>query len=1081
MTTGKALDGKPYAGNPHVRFDEGEVASAATPRRGSLLYKRLLTIGAMAMSTMAIHAGIKYWDNPDYRAFDVTDYAEGAVWNYDGIRNQGADQPHSTNATTWVNLGTSGSSNNLFVRVLNQAGTTWQNSSALASLGTVNERDTGSWTENGFTLTGDSHFRSSGSISTGTDFTIQMLVDSTISGQFRANPYLMAVAKDNFAFYVDKASSRLYWKTQDSTTANHPFLSDATLGYVTAILNGSVTPKTATFFSGTMPPTSGDGYKEYSSVVGKNDSGYCICGCNNTDGQMVGTVLSYRYYKRVLTPEELVWNRVVDEARFFNRVAPIPFTNVVVATSKRGVNGTEPVGCYAVEASGHTFTAPASQVFRGRTYSCSGYTIETWDGSVWSAPVAHDAATSYTATDAAKVRLTWQWSAGDGIVTYDIDDYVWNGLVWFYDGINNVGKDLPHDNSSLNWVNLGSSGASNDLFLQRLNAAGTGYDTAINFDVVEDRDPGTWIENGFVMKGDSRFRRNSPGGISAGTDYTLQTLVDVMGNEQRYDSSYVMAVSVDKFAIQLKKTSSGGELVWKVQDSTHSPFMSGPSFSYATAILNGTSKTAALFSGTTAPTSGTLSGGFWQFDTLSPFSESGYCLGGRGASAVNAQLVGTIKFFRYYDHALSQAELERNRAVDNYRYFGPNTNVVVMTTNPNLQGNEKEGVYEVSGSYTFTAPTTLMAKGVAYTNDGYTVETWDGAAWSTTTVHAGNSYAYTVSAGKVRLTWKWRAVYGLRTVADYSFDDYSQAGLVWNYDGIRNQGGTDADHDSSATVWKNLGNGGSKYDLDFWNGTTTGEWVDDGYMFRGGPRFRSPAKVGPVKSFTVQSLVDADIDEQNANGAGYIMSAMWDYLDLAFRNDGNYAFNRALYWNAQATAANAGNHSTLYFKKNSGRYDYATAIMDYDNRTAALFDGTEVPTSGTGFKQFSSVVSRDTYGYGLGNNSDGNQGLVGTLKSIRYYDRVLTQEELVRNRNVDAVRYFGALGVTNVFVVAGGGVQNETGAYKVEGSWEFTAMTTVNKRGKTVNVERYSVEELVNGEWRNKQIYSGRSYTYTEG
>ena len=40
MTTGKALNGKPYAGNPHVRFDEGEVASAATPRRGSLLYIR---------------------------------------------------------------------------------------------------------------------------------------------------------------------------------------------------------------------------------------------------------------------------------------------------------------------------------------------------------------------------------------------------------------------------------------------------------------------------------------------------------------------------------------------------------------------------------------------------------------------------------------------------------------------------------------------------------------------------------------------------------------------------------------------------------------------------------------------------------------------------------------------------------------------------------------------------------------------------------------------------------------------------------------------------------------------------------
>ena len=62
MATGKALNGKPYAGNPHVRFDEGEVASctaeaslrrepcrrqpegcasrcAAMPSRGSLLYK----------------------------------------------------------------------------------------------------------------------------------------------------------------------------------------------------------------------------------------------------------------------------------------------------------------------------------------------------------------------------------------------------------------------------------------------------------------------------------------------------------------------------------------------------------------------------------------------------------------------------------------------------------------------------------------------------------------------------------------------------------------------------------------------------------------------------------------------------------------------------------------------------------------------------------------------------------------------------------------------------------------------------------------------------------------------------------
>ena len=41
---------KPDAGNPHVRFDEGEVASAATSRRGSLLYNKLMTFVAVAAS-----------------------------------------------------------------------------------------------------------------------------------------------------------------------------------------------------------------------------------------------------------------------------------------------------------------------------------------------------------------------------------------------------------------------------------------------------------------------------------------------------------------------------------------------------------------------------------------------------------------------------------------------------------------------------------------------------------------------------------------------------------------------------------------------------------------------------------------------------------------------------------------------------------------------------------------------------------------------------------------------------------------------------------------------------------------------
>ena len=51
--TNAILRGKPDAGNPHVRFDEGEVASAK-PRRGSLLYRK---IGWRVSAALCVVAG----------------------------------------------------------------------------------------------------------------------------------------------------------------------------------------------------------------------------------------------------------------------------------------------------------------------------------------------------------------------------------------------------------------------------------------------------------------------------------------------------------------------------------------------------------------------------------------------------------------------------------------------------------------------------------------------------------------------------------------------------------------------------------------------------------------------------------------------------------------------------------------------------------------------------------------------------------------------------------------------------------------------------------------------------------------
>ena len=88
---------------------------------------------------------------------------------------------------------------------------------------------------------------------------------------------------------------------------------------------------------------------------------------------------------------------------------------------------------------------------------------------------------------------------------------------------------------------------------------------------------------------------------------------------------------------------------------------------------------------------------------------------------------------------------------------------------------------------------------------------------------------------------------------------------------------------------------------------------------------------------------------------------------------------------------------------------------------------------------------------------------------------MLTEEELVRNRNVDSVRYCGALGVTNVLEVANG---NEE-AYAVEGSWTFDAPATVAENGQTKKVAGFTTEELVDGVWRNKTWHeNATTYTY---
>ncbi len=1026
-----------------------------------------------AGATLPALAGIKYWDNPAYKAYDVGDYAPGAYWNFDGIRNVGADQQHSTTATTWKNLGTGGS--------------TYDTTPIKKGSG-----PDGEWTADGYEFKGGTRWYNGAQVTVSGSWTVQMLVDVDADNLLGDAGPVMSAMWNYFAFIINKSSGRFYANLNSGNTQPYLLTDSHEYDYATVILDNE--NLTATMFSGTTPPTSGNGYKTFSSALGGGNTTGWGLGSTSSDGQqLVGILKTFRWYQRILSKEELAWNRVVDEARFFNRVAPLPITNVVVATSVAGANGGEPAGYYAVDGR-HAFIAPATVTVGGVDYVCTGYTLETRDGEGWSAPVFHKAALfqpcACVVTEGECVRLTWQWAKAAGLANlgYDVGDYVWDGLKVFYDGICNVGTNLPHSYSATNWVNLGAVGAINDVFVQRLKLDGSAWVDVPDLSTVGVNDPGYWTENGFTMNGTSRFRCNAPGGFTVGTSYSLQMLIDAKASDQVTANIFLLGANYHTFAFWLQK--SDGTLFWKIKSSktpTSWAYMTGGVYDYLTAIARD-NNTQKFFDGTTEPTSGT---GSWDNDSVG-FSETGFCLGGYGKSDTAYTFVGTMKNFRQYDHALSAAEVAQNRKVDNWRYFGipDNPNVVVQSTVPYLRGEEPDGSYAVDGSHTFTAPATVTYKGIDYVCDGYTVETWDGSAWANAASYASCSFAYTVgtSPARVRLTWKWKATHGLRTAADYSFDDYSQAGLVWNYDGIRNRGYKDSDHYSAASTWKNLGSGGSQFDLSFKAGTTTtGAWADDGYIFRDGPRFWSGAAVGPIKSFTLQTLVDADIASQPAHTHSYIMSVKTDSFNMSLVSPTyNGSEANSICWTAQGGIK-------MYFHAKDLHYTYATAMMDFDAKTAMMFPGTTIPAEdnpeGTYgaqrlFHQYTSVSPVSDTGYGIGNANSANQnGMNGKIKNFRYYDRVLTQEELVRNRNVDAVRYFGELGVTNVFVVAGGegAVQTESGAYKVEGEWTFTATTTVNESGATVPVVRYAIQTLSDGVWSGRKCHDGNSYTYTEG
>ena len=302
-------------------------------------------------------------------------------------------------------------------------------------------------------------------------------------------------------------------------------------------------------------------------------------------------------------------------------------------------------------------------------------------------------------------------------------------------------------------------------------------------------------------------------------------------------------------------------------------------------------------------------------------------------------------------------------------------------------------------------------------------------------------------------------------------------------------------------------NTAGEYSADRWK-HTEGAWNgENGYVFDGKECFmkwNEGRKFILPPAYTWQFAMDAKTADQSDSNGGI----SYLFLPHAGNSYGSWQSGsvqmRATALDAAGIPANSivltdetrydGTNVRPYFSDPSPRF--ATVLAD--SKAARVFSGVEIPSSGPGYKEGDMAPTRTNNWFAIGgqyNPYSGKtlanyQGFRGTMHSVRFYDRPLTEEELERNREADSARFFKELATTNVVLatryadVGEGEETAPTGVYRVDGVWTFDATGTYVKDGEGVPgpVAGYWLETPdANGEWGGRKWHDGTSYTWEAG
>lgn len=657
---------------------------------------------------------------------------------------------------------------------------------------------------------------------------------------------------------------------------------------------------------------------------------------------------------------------------------------------------------------------------------------------------------------------------------YQTDAYVQDGLIVHLDGIRNVGAGLPHDPGANVWANIADM--SNPARIVGNNSSGwrNGYgyyfcwDSSCSYAQLAYATPAmTQATFEFAFEGswaEQTARSWGPCFVAGASNHNIS--LGTAASPLYFRSVNWTGTSGAATGQEISNWS------WKQASFTFGAAGAGGLKSYDQGIQNKSAN---------RPTAA---------ENSIPATQ--WMVGQRlGEVAQKYQLTGVMKSARIYNRALTAQEVAQNAAIDAARFEGvmPVTNAIVATSVADAFGSEVPGVYAVDGSHTFTAAPSAKVGSTTYACTGCTVARWENGAWGAAEICDG-VFAVTVSeAEKVLITWQWAAAAG---TLGADIDAYSTDGIkVW-YDGIHNAGKSLPHADAGA--WREL----------VYNMTATmvtnanSHWANDGYYFAVGPNNEVSCAYLPeyVSLGTVGTIeIACEVNRYDQTAISGVSSRWSVYLNFGHRSDSEDSMLIQT-CEQQDYLRLADDPWTGNQYDDFGNWDFrVNTSSGWDFRHAAFVVDTN------DHRSYSNGVRDNTRGrtkeksmnaayWVMGNvyaaiaNAAKNQQLVGTMKAVRAYNRVLSDAEIARHYSIDVWRFDGMVPVSNaVEVVAdirGLSGREPAGVYFPQGGWAFTAGTaTQTVNGVSYAPAGYILEtwDATTSAWKVQGSYESSSYT----